>query len=45
VFWSFPSAREAAERLAARFGWLAQEKPSNLSSQVDIHVVVGSDEA
>ena len=45
VFWSFPSAREAAERLAARFDWLAAAKPANLSSTVDIHVVVGSDEA
>ena len=45
VFWSFPGAREAAERLADRFGWVAAERPSNLSSQVDLHVVVGSDEA
>ncbi len=45
VFWSYPSAREAAERLAERFGWLAQPKPANLSSTVDLHVVVGGDEA
>lgn len=44
VFWSFPSAREAAERLAARFGWIAQIRPANLSATVDIHVVVGGDE-
>ena len=44
VFWSFPAAREAAERLAARFDWVAAAKPSNLSSTVDLHVVVGSDE-
>jgi hypothetical protein len=44
VFWSFPEAQEAAERLAERFGWLVDIKPSNLSSTVDIHVVVGSDE-
>ena len=44
VFWSYPSAREAAERLAERFGWLAALKPDNLSSTVDIHVVVGGDE-
>ena len=44
VFWSFPEAQEAAERLAAKFGWLVDIKPSNLSSTVDIHVVVGSDE-
>lgn len=45
VFWSFPGAREAAERLAAKYGWVAAVKPSNLSSTVDLHVVVGSDEA
>ncbi|MEA2516780.1 MAG: LytR cell envelope-related transcriptional attenuator [Actinomycetota bacterium] len=44
VYYSFPDAREAAERLAAKFGWLVDAKPSNLSSTVDIHVVVGSDE-
>lgn len=44
VFWSFPAAQEAAERLAAKFGWSAAPKPSNLSSTVDLHVVVGSDE-
>lgn len=44
VFWSFPAAREAAQRLAERFGWLAQPKPSNLSNTVDLHVVVGGDE-
>lgn len=44
VFWSFPGAQEAAERLADRFGWAAAMRPSNLSSTVDIHVVVGSDE-
>jgi hypothetical protein len=45
VYWSFPGAQEAAERLAAKFGWLVDQKPSNLSSTVDIHVVVGGDEA
>lgn len=45
VFWSYPDARAAAEALADRFGWIAQPKPSNLSSTVDIHVVVGDDEA
>ena len=44
VYCSFPDAREAAERLAEKFGWLVDAKPSNLSSTVDIHVVVGSDE-
>ncbi|HEV3472033.1 MAG TPA: LytR C-terminal domain-containing protein, partial [Actinomycetota bacterium] len=45
VFWSHPRAQDAAEALAERFGWLAQPKPANLSATVDIHVVVGSDEA
>lgn len=44
VYWSFPEAQEAAERLAAKFGWIAAEKPSNLSSTVDMHVVAGTDE-
>lgn len=44
VFWSFPEAREAAERLAARFGWRSGPKPSNLSSTADLHVIVGNDE-
>lgn len=44
VYWSFPEAQEAAERLAEKFGWLVDIRPSNLSSTVDIHVVVGSDE-
>ena len=44
VFWSFPGAQEAAERLAAKFGWQAATRPSNLSATVDLHVVVGSDE-
>lgn len=44
VYWSFPAAQEAASRLAAKFGWLVDEKPSNLSSTVDMHVVVGADE-
>lgn len=44
VFWSYPEAREAAERLAARFGWVAEPKPANLSDTVALHVVVGNDE-
>lgn len=44
VFWSYPEAREAAERLAARFDWIAEPKPDNLSATVAIHVVVGTDE-
>ena len=45
VFWSFPSAEKAAKALAERFGWVAEPKPDNLSSTVDIHVVVGQDAA
>jgi len=37
-------AQEAAERLAARQGWIAQPKPENLSDTVALHVVVGEDE-
>ena len=44
VFWSYDDAREAAERLAAKFGWVAEPKPENLSATVDLHVVVGADE-
>lgn len=44
VFWSYPEAQEAAERLAARFDWLAEPKPDNLSPTVALHVVVGTDE-
>lgn len=44
VFWSFAESKPAAKALAARFGWLAQPKPENLSASVDIHVVVGADE-
>lgn len=44
VFWSYPEAQEAAERLAARFDWLVEPKPDNLSPTVAVHVVVGTDE-
>lgn len=43
VFYSFPEAQEAAERLAASQGWGVAAKPSNLSATVDIHVIVGDD--
>jgi hypothetical protein len=43
VFWSSDAAREAAEALAGRFGWVAEPKPSNLTDTVSIHVVVGED--
>jgi hypothetical protein len=43
VYWAVADAKPAAEALAQRFGWVAAPKPGNLSSQVDIHVVVGAD--
>lgn len=43
VFYSFPEAREAGERLASRFGWAVALKPANLSATVDLHVIVGDD--
>jgi hypothetical protein len=45
VFWSYVEARRAGEALAERFDWVSGEKPSNLSSEVAVHVVVGADEA
>lgn len=44
VFWSTEEAKEAAQRLADRFGWIAEAKPENLSTTVSLHVVVGADE-
>ncbi len=43
VFYSYPEAQEAAERLASRYGWGVSIKPSNLSATVDLHVIVGDD--
>jgi hypothetical protein len=45
VFWSHAGARRAGRALAARFDWVAEMKPSNLSPEVAVHVVVGADEA
>ena len=45
VFWSSEGAKEAAQRLADEFGWVAEAKPENLSTTVSLHVVVGADEA
>lgn len=44
VFWSYPGAQKAAQALAARFDWVAEPKPENLSDTVALHVVVGEDE-
>lgn len=43
VFWSYTESQEAAERLAERFDWQVGPKPSNLSTTVALHVVVGLD--
>ena len=43
VFWSSDASREAAERLAERFDWVAELKPANLSDAASLHVVVGQD--
>ena len=43
VFWSADASRDAAEALAARFDWAAEQKPSNLTDSVSLHVVVGED--
>lgn len=44
VFWSTDATKEAAQRLADKFGWVAEAKPENLSTTVGLHVVVGADE-
>ena len=43
VFWSTTASQEAAEKLAERFGWVAEAKPANLTDSVSLHVVVGED--
>lgn len=44
VFWSTDASKDAAQRLAAKFDWVAEAKPENLSTTVGLHVVVGADE-
>jgi hypothetical protein len=44
VFWSTEDSRQAAEALAARFDWITEGKPANLSTDVSVHVVVGRDQ-
>lgn len=41
VFW-VGGADEAARALAAKFDWESEAAPGNLSSEVDLHVVVGA---
>lgn len=45
VLWSSREAKPAGKALAARFEWRSAPKPANLSPSVDLHVVVGADEA
>ena len=45
VFWSTNESKPAAEALAARFDWIVEGKPANLSMDVSVHVVVGQDAA
>ena len=44
VFFSSEESQKAAEALAAHFEWPVQPKPGDLSSEVDIHIIVGADE-
>ena len=43
VYWSSDGSKDAAKALAAKLGWDAEEKPSELSSEVSLHVLVGAD--
>ena len=45
IYWTAPSGRPVAEALASKNGWIAAKKPDNLSSSVEIHVLVGKDES
>jgi LytR cell envelope-related transcriptional attenuator len=44
VYWSSPEAQAAGEALAERLEWKSAFKPSELSSEVDLHVYIGEDE-
>ena len=43
VYWSSEEAKAAAKALADRLGWEAASKPDDLSSEVSLHLLVGSD--
>jgi hypothetical protein len=43
VYWSEPGDQKAAMLLADRFDWEAEPKPSDLSTEVRLHVLVGGD--
>ena len=44
VYWSTTEAHDAAEALADKFEWVAEAKPEELSTEVDIHLYLGPDE-
>jgi hypothetical protein len=43
VYWSTPADEKAAALLADELGWIAQPKPEELSTEVQLHVLVGAD--
>jgi hypothetical protein len=43
VYWATDNDEEAATLLAEKFGWSAQPKPEELSTEVRLHVLVGAD--
>jgi hypothetical protein len=43
VYWSTPEDEKTATLLAEEFGWTAQPKPEELSTEVSLHIVVGAD--
>jgi hypothetical protein len=45
VYWSTEDSRAAALALAQHFGWISGPAPSNLSAEVDLHVIVSATDA
>jgi LytR cell envelope-related transcriptional attenuator len=47
VYWAHPGAQAAARALADKLGWIAEAQPAelSLSAEVDLHILVGADEA
>ena len=43
VHWSTTADKEDAQALADAFGWHAEPRPDNLSTTVNVHVVIGAD--
>ena len=44
VFWTPSEGRRAAMALAEHFGWRSAPKPTTLTNDIPVHVVVGEDE-